>query len=98
MLRGELLFQDDFFDGSLELQLAGTVEHRAATVSAQSGATEPVALPAYTWFGGRLVIKIADLRIFLRLANPNGITAAELGEVPFPTQVTVFGVRWTFFN
>lgn len=98
VLRGELLFQDDFFDGSLELQLAGTVEHRAATVSAQSGATEPVALPAYTWFGGRLVIKIADLRIFLRLANPNGITAAELGEVPFPTQVTVFGVRWTFFN
>jgi hypothetical protein len=98
VIRGELLFQDDFFGGSLQLQLAGTVEHRAATLSAQSGATEPVALPAYTWFGGHLMIKIAEFRLFLQLANPNGIEAAELGEVPFPIQVTVFGVRWTFFN
>jgi hypothetical protein len=98
VLRGELLFENDFFGGSLTLQLGGTVEHRAATLSAQSRATEPVALPAYTWFGGHLMITVADFRLFLRLANPNGIEAAELGEVPFPTQVIVFGVRWTFFN
>ena len=92
------MFHNTFFAGNLEVWLTGKAEHRSATVSAQSGNEERLILPSYTWFGGHLMIKIGDFRLFYKLENPTGVQAGEVGGVLFPASVSVFGVRWEFFN
>ena len=98
LIQGELAFHDAFFDGKLEVWLVGRLSRRSNTISARSGETEPVLLPSYSWGGGHLMIRIADFRLFYRLTNPAGITATEIGGVQFPKLISVFGVRWEFFN
>lgn len=96
--RGELLLHDSFFDDHLELWLSGFVERRGTRLAPETGSTDPVELPADTWLGGQLVIKIADFRLFYRFANPNGASVADIPGAPFPGTVGLFGIRWEFFN
>jgi hypothetical protein len=98
LMRGQVMFHNTFFAGNLEVWLTGKAEHRSATVSAQCGNEEMLILPSYTWFGGHLMIKIGDFRLFYKLENPTGVQAGEVGGVLFPASVSVFGVRWEFFN
>ena len=98
LMRGELRFHNEFFQGNLEIWVTGKVERRSATLSAQSGSDEALILPEYTWFGGHLMIKIGDFCLYYKLENPTGIQAAEVGGALFPASVSAFGVRWEFFN
>lgn len=94
---GELSWHDEFFDGSLNVWLAGFLDYRSSAVSAGRGDVEPVVLPSYSWMGGHVMLKIADFRLFFRITNPSGLTAQEVARVDFP-RITAFGVRWEFFN
>ena len=44
------------------------------------------------------MFRIRDFRFFWRLTNPTGVIVADIPGAPFPQQVSVFGVRWEFFN
>lgn len=96
--RAELSLHDTFFDGNLEIWLAGFAERRGTTRVGQSGAPDPVALSAYTWPGGHFMFQIGDFRFFWRLTNPTRQMVADVPGASFPTLVNAFGVRWEFFN
>ena len=98
LMRGQVMFHNTFFAGNLEVWVTGKAVRRSATLSAQTGSLEGLILPAYTWFGGHLMIKIGDFRLFYKLENPTGVEVSEIGGVLFPASVSAFGVRWEFFN
>lgn len=98
LARGQLLLHDDFFSGNLELWLGAFVEYRGETRSARAGATDPVLLSSYSWTGGHFMFRIRDFRFFWRLTNPTGVLVADVPGAEFPRLVSVFGIRWEFFN
>lgn len=98
LLNGRLLFQDDFFDGNLEVWLAAEVSHRTQVLSARAGSGEPAVLPSYTWGGGHFAFRIGTFRFFWKLLNPAGLTAGDVADLRFPSRVHIVGIKWEFFN
>lgn len=98
LLSGRLLFREDFFDGNLEIWLSAEVSHRTQVLSARAGSEEPVLLPSYTWGGGHFAFRIGRFRFFWKLMNPAGLTALDVAEVRFPSQVNFVGIKWEFLN
>ncbi len=98
LARAELLLHDDFFSGNFELWLGAFVEYRSEARSARAGAIDPVLQSSYTWTGGQFMFRIRDFRFFWRLTNPTGVLVADVPGAGFPLLVSVFGIRWEFFN
>ncbi|MFQ5688703.1 MAG: hypothetical protein ACE5HQ_00335 [Gemmatimonadota bacterium] len=98
LYRARLIAKETFFQGNLTVWLSGTVSHRDQTASARAGDMNPVLLPSYNWFSGRFGFQIGEFHFWLRFTNPNGFAAAEVPGISFPRRVTVFGVKWEFFN
>jgi hypothetical protein len=98
VLRAEVTLNDSFFDGNLELWFSAYVERKSERFVPVAGEGDLVTLPAYTWPGGQIVLKIGDFRFFYRFENPAGTLAADIPGADFPRTMGVFGIRWEFYN
>lgn len=98
LMRAELLLHDDFFDGNLELWISAFLERKGERLLPVAGDDDPVAVSAYTWPGGQLMIKIGDFRFFYRLLNPGAREVFDIPGATFPVSLGMFGIRWEFFN
>ncbi len=96
--RGELSFNDTFFEDNLEVWISAYVERKGQRLLPRAGASDPLPASSYMWPGGELMIRIGSFRLFYRLANPNGTTAFDVTGALFPVNVGLFGIRWDFFN
>jgi hypothetical protein len=99
--RGEVFWNDTFFDGELEFMAGFGLNYRdemltASAPGSQSGSVAEV--PGYTYFDWNLMIRILSVRVYWRFDN---LTAAEGQDLPlleFPPLRSVFGVKWEFLN
>ncbi|MFQ5888793.1 MAG: hypothetical protein ACE5JR_01935 [Gemmatimonadota bacterium] len=100
IVRGEIFFHDEFFDGNLELRL-GLALHRRTEWSAPL-ASDPqsglVVVPGYTMFDWNLLIRIGTVRIWWRVENLSSVQAEDIPGLAFPINRNAFGVKWEFFN
>lgn len=98
LLYGRLLFHGRLFDGNLELWLSGDLSHRSQMLSARQGEEQAVVVPSYTWTGAQLAFRVAGFNFWWKLAAPAGTRPQDVADVPFPSRVNVFGIKWEFVN
>ncbi len=102
IVRGELYFADEFFEGNLGLRLALSVNRRdPMLVSAGPAPPEEdplVEVPSYTFLDWNMMIRILEVRIYWRYENVTNKAGQDLPNLVFPNLRNVFGVKWEFLN
>ena len=106
----ELLFNDTFFSGNLEIWLGGAMELRGTRIHpvVVAGELEEggevvevgdlVQMNTDSWSMAWFTFKIASFRFFWRVSNPSVADIFDFRQVFFPPQINVFGLRWEFHN
>jgi hypothetical protein len=96
--RGRVGFSQPFFKGDLLVDLGLAAVYRSEMLTSAPGVPNPVPVQKLTRLNLDFLIKIKDFRIFLRLDNLDRKPDEDIVGFPYPNTVTIFGVKWEFFN
>lgn len=96
--RGRLGFTQRFFKGDLLVQLGLGFLYRSAMLSSAPGVPNPLPVPEQRRLNLDLLLQIKDFQIWLRADNLTGTEDEDVVGFPYPRSLTLFGVKWEFFN
>ena len=96
--RGRVGFRQPFFKGDLLVDLGLAAVYRSAMLTSTPGLSNPVPVNKLTRLNLDLMIKIKDFRIWLRVDNLDRKVDEDIVGFPYPNTMTIFGVKWEFFN
>lgn len=87
-----------FFKGDLFVDLGLAAVYRSQMLTSAPGIPSPVPIQKLTRLNFDFLIKIKDFRIFLRVDNLDGKVDEDVVGFPYPSTLTIFGVKWEFLN
>ena len=96
--RARIGIRQPFFKGDLLVDLGLAAVYRSAMLTSSPGVSSPLPVDKLTRLNLDLLIKIKDFRLFLRLDNLDQRQDEDVLGFPYPNTVTIFGVKWEFFN
>jgi hypothetical protein len=96
--RARLGIRQPFFKGDLLVDLGLAAVYRSAMLTSAPGVANPVPVDKLTRLNLDLLLKIKDFRLFLRVDNLDRKLDEDVLGFPYPNTVTIFGVKWEFFN
>jgi hypothetical protein len=67
-------------------------------LSSAPGVANPLPVPEQRRLNLDLLLQIKDFQIWLRADNLTGTEDEDVVGFPYPRSLTLFGVRWEFFN
>ncbi len=99
-IAGEAFFQNEFFEGNLELRLGFGLNRRDAvftfpTVADPTGATRTASATDVSF---NLMVRLLAARIWWRAGNLRQTAIEDVPGIPYPTTQQAFGIKWEFTN
>ena len=99
-IAGEAFFQNEFFEGNLELRLGLGLNRRDAvfifpTAADPTGATQTASATDVSF---NLMVRLLDARIWWRAGNLRQAAIEDVPGIPYPTTQQAFGIKWEFTN
>ncbi len=97
---GEAFFQNEFFEGNLELRLGLGLNRRDAvfTFATTADPTGFVQTASATDVSFNLMVRLLEARIWWRSGNLRQAAIEDVPGIPYPTTQQAFGVKWEFTN
>ena len=96
--RARMGIRQPFFKGDLLVDVGLAAVYRSSMLTSAPGSSAPVPVDKLTRLNLDLLIKIKDFRLFLRVDNLDRKLDEDVLGFPYPNTVTIFGVKWEFFN
>ncbi|MEE9207179.1 MAG: hypothetical protein V3U67_02205 [Gemmatimonadota bacterium] len=99
-IAGEAFFQNEFFEGNLELRLGLGLNQRDAvfTFATAVDPTSFVQTGAATDVSFNLMVRLLEARIWWRAGNLRQAAIEDVPGIPYPTTQQAFGIKWEFTN
>lgn len=98
LVRAEVGFVDEFFQGDLGVRLRFDVRYRSAMYSVNPASRQAEAVPSRTTADWGVVLRVVDARIWYRTENANRILRGNLAGQQYPPIRYSFGIKWSFRN
>ncbi|MEN8143579.1 MAG: TonB-dependent receptor plug domain-containing protein [Gemmatimonadota bacterium] len=99
-IAGEAFFQNEFFEGNLELRLGLGLNRRDAVFTFPTAAAPgaPVQTASATDVSFNLMVRLLEARIWWRAGNLRQAAIEDVPGIPYPTTQQAFGIKWEFTN
>lgn len=98
LVRAEVRFVDEFFQGDLGVRLRFGTRYRSAMYSVNPASRQAEAVPSRTTVDWSVVLRVVDARIWYRAENANRILRGNLAGQQYPPIRYSFGIKWSFRN
>ena len=98
LVRAEVRFVDEFFQGDLGVRLRFGTRYRSAMNSVSPASRQAEAVPSRTTTDWGIVLRIVGARVWYRAENSNRILRGNLAGQQFPPIRNSFGIKWSFTN